>query len=37
MVAAVCLGPAGLLSGNREDGSWLFAGKRQAGPAEKAP
>jgi putative intracellular protease/amidase len=46
-VAAVCHGPAGLLSANREDGSWLFAGCRmtaftneeeqQAGLAAKAP
>jgi putative intracellular protease/amidase len=31
VVAAVCHGPAGLLSANRGDGSWLFAGKRLTG------
>ena len=28
VVAAVCHGPAGLLAGCREDGTWLFAGRR---------
>jgi putative intracellular protease/amidase len=47
VVAAVCHGPAGLLSANREDGSWLFAGRRltaftneeerQVGLADRAP
>ena len=47
LVAAMCHGPAGLLSANRDDGSWLFAGRRltaftneeeeQAGLASKAP
>lgn len=47
LVAAICHGPAGLLSANREDGSWLFAGRRmtaftneeeqQGGLAPKAP
>jgi putative intracellular protease/amidase len=47
VVAAVCHGPAGLLSGRRADGSWLFAGRRltsftneeerQAGLADRAP
>ncbi|MHA6795508.1 type 1 glutamine amidotransferase domain-containing protein [Pseudonocardia bannensis] len=47
LVAAICHGPAGLLAGNREDGSWLFAGsrltaftdeeERQAGLADRAP
>lgn len=47
LVAAICHGPAGLLSANREDGSWLFAGsrltaftdeeERQAGLADQAP
>jgi putative intracellular protease/amidase len=47
VVAAVCHGPAGLLSANREDGSWLFAGRRltaftseeerQVGFADRAP
>jgi putative intracellular protease/amidase len=47
IVAAMCHGPAGLLSANREDGTWLFAGRRltaftneeerQAGLADRAP
>jgi putative intracellular protease/amidase len=47
IVTAVCHGPAGLLSANREDGSWAFAGlrqtaftneeERQAGLADRAP
>ncbi len=47
VVAAMCHGPAGLLSANRPDGSWLFAGRRltgftdeeerQAGLADRAP
>jgi putative intracellular protease/amidase len=47
VVAAVCHGPAGLLSARREDGNWLFAGRRltsftneeerQAGLADRAP
>ena len=47
LVAAMCHGPAGLLSANRDDGSWLFAGRlltaftneeeEQAGLASKAP
>ena len=46
IVAAVCHGPAGLLAGRREDGTWLFAGRRltaftneeerQAGLADRA-
>jgi putative intracellular protease/amidase len=28
IVAAVCHGPAGLLSARRAEGSWLFAGRR---------
>jgi putative intracellular protease/amidase len=46
VVAAVCHGPAGLLAGRREDGTWLFAGRRltaftneeerQAGLADRA-
>ena len=45
-MAAVCLGPAGLLAGRRGDGTWLFAGRRltaftneeerQAGLADRA-
>jgi putative intracellular protease/amidase len=31
IVAAVCHGPAGLLSAVRTDGSWVFAGRRQTG------
>jgi putative intracellular protease/amidase len=47
IVAAVCHGPAGLLSASRMDGSWVFAGRRltaftdeeerQAGLADQAP
>jgi putative intracellular protease/amidase len=47
VVAAVCHGPAALLSATRADGSWAFAGRRlagftndeetQAGLADKAP
>lgn len=47
VVASVCHGPAGLLSANRPDGSWLFDGmrmtaftneeERQAGLADRAP
>jgi putative intracellular protease/amidase len=47
LVAAICHGPAGLLSANKKDGTWLFAGRRltaftdeeerQAGLAERAP
>jgi putative intracellular protease/amidase len=47
VVGAVCHGPAGLLSARRDDGSWLFAGRRltsftneeerQAGLADRAP
>jgi putative intracellular protease/amidase len=47
IVAAVCHGPAGLLSARRADGSWLFAGRRltaftneeerQGGLADRAP
>jgi putative intracellular protease/amidase len=47
IVAAVCHGPAGLLSADRADGSWLFAGRRLtaftneeerlAGFADRAP
>jgi putative intracellular protease/amidase len=47
IVAAMCHGPAGLLSANRENGSWLFAGRRltaftneeerQVGLADRAP
>jgi putative intracellular protease/amidase len=47
IVAAVCHGPAGLLSASRPDGSWVFAGRRQtaftdeeerqAGLADRAP
>lgn len=46
-VAAMCHGPAGLLGANRQDGGWLFEGRRltaftneeeqQAGLAGKAP
>jgi putative intracellular protease/amidase len=46
VVAAVCHGPAGLLAARREDGTWLFAGRRltaftneeerQAGLADRA-
>ncbi|MEA2246256.1 MAG: hypothetical protein QOH46_785, partial [Solirubrobacteraceae bacterium] len=31
VVAAVCHGPAGLLSATRPDGTWAFAGRRLAG------
>jgi hypothetical protein len=31
VVAAVCHGPAGLLSATRPDGSWAFAGRQMAG------
>jgi putative intracellular protease/amidase len=47
VVSSVCHGPAGLLPATRDDGSWLFAGRRltaftdaeeeQAGLADKAP
>ncbi len=47
VVSSVCHGPAGLLPAKREDGSWLFEGRRltaftdaeeeQAGLADKAP
>jgi len=47
LVVAVCHGPAGLLSATRDDGSWLFAGRRvtaftneeeqQVGLADRAP
>jgi putative intracellular protease/amidase len=47
LVAAVCHGPAGLLAATRDDGSWLFTGRRltaftneeeqQAGLASRAP
>ena len=47
VVSSVCHGPAGLLPAKREDGSWLFAGRKltaftdaeeeQAGLADKAP
>lgn len=47
VVTSVCHGPAGLLSANRQDGSWLFAGRRltaftdeeehQVGLADRAP
>jgi putative intracellular protease/amidase len=47
IVAAVCHGPAGLLSATRPDGTWAFAGRRlagftneeetQAGLADRAP
>ena len=47
VVAAVCHGPAGLLSAMRPDGTWAFAGRQlagftndegtQAGLADKAP
>ena len=47
VVAAVCYGPAALLSARRPDGTWAFAGRRlagftndeetQAGLADKAP
>jgi len=47
IVAAVCHGPAGLLSANRKDGTWLFEGRqltaftndeeRRAGLADRAP
>ncbi|NMH96964.1 type 1 glutamine amidotransferase domain-containing protein [Pseudonocardia acidicola] len=47
LIVALCHGPAGLLSANREDGSWLFAGsrltaftdeeERQGGLADRAP
>jgi putative intracellular protease/amidase len=47
VVTAVCHGPAGLLSANRKDGTWLFDGRqltaftneeeRQAGLADRAP
>jgi putative intracellular protease/amidase len=47
VVAAVCHGPAGLLSAMRPDGTWAFAGRKlagftndeetQAGLADKAP
>jgi putative intracellular protease/amidase len=47
IVAAVCHGPAGLLSADRPDGSWVFAGRRltgftdeeerQVGLADRAP
>jgi putative intracellular protease/amidase len=46
VVAAVCHGPAGLLAARREDGTWLFQGRRltaftneeerQAGLADRA-
>ena len=47
VVSSVCHGPAGLLPAKRDDGSWLFAGRKltaftdaeeeQAGLADKAP
>ena len=47
VVSSVCHGPAGLLPATRDDGSWLFAGRKltaftdaeeeQAGLADKAP
>ncbi len=47
VVSSVCHGPAGLLPARRDDGSWLFAGRKltafsdaeeeQAGLADKAP
>jgi putative intracellular protease/amidase len=47
LVAAMCHGPAGLLAATRDDGSWLFDGRRltaftneeeqQAGLADRAP
>jgi putative intracellular protease/amidase len=47
VVTAVCHGPAGLLPANRQDGSWLFQGRRMtaftdeeerlAGLAPRAP
>jgi putative intracellular protease/amidase len=47
LVAAMCHGPAGLLSATRDDGSWLFTGRRltaftneeeqQVGLASRAP